>query len=148
MASALFCDRIPSYLARGCSPVLHIVHAPFVYIVWTQTRVSCPVGSGCLVCIQIPCVDLADLTCTLASMQRLRDGRRWSVFDPVDVPFLFETTGPEFTAAYAAYEDSGLAVGDYDVEAIWRAVVDSQRETGSPFILFQDHINGGCLRRS
>lgn len=75
-------------------------------------------------------------------MQRLRDGRRWSVFDPVDVPILFETVGPEFTAAYAVYEDSGLAICDYDVDIIWRAVVDSQRETGSPFLLFQDNING------
>ena len=79
-------------------------------------------------------------------MQRLRDDRRWSVFDPVDVPHLFELVGPEFTAAYAAYENSGLAICDYDINVIWRAVVDSQRETGGPFLLFQDNINGvWCL---
>ena len=75
-------------------------------------------------------------------MQRLRDGRRWSVFDPVDVPLLFEMIGPEFSAAYAEYEDSGLAICDYDINDIWRAIVDSQRETGSPFLMFQDNING------
>ena len=75
-------------------------------------------------------------------MQRLRDGRRWSVFDPVDVPNLFEVVGPEFTAAYAAYEASGVAIRDYDINILWAAIVDSQRETGSPFLLFQDNING------
>ena len=75
-------------------------------------------------------------------MQRLRDGRRWSVFDPVDVPILHEAVGADFTAAYAAYEASGLAARDYDIDLLWTAVVDSQRETGSPFILFQDNING------
>ena len=75
-------------------------------------------------------------------MQRLRDGGHWSVFDPVDVPNLFEMVGPEFTAAYASYEASGLAIREYDVEVLWEAIVDSQRETGSPFLLFQDNING------
>ena len=79
------------------------------------------------------------------SMQRLRDSRRWSVFDPVDVPNLHDTVGAEFTAAYAAYEASGLAIRDYDIDVLWAAVVDSQRETGSPFILFQDNINGSSI---
>lgn len=78
-------------------------------------------------------------------MQRLRDGRRWSVFDPVDVPILFEVVGLEFTAAYAAYEASGVAIREYDVHVLWAAIVDSQRETGSPFLLFQDNINGRWL---
>ena len=76
------------------------------------------------------------------SMQRLRDGRPWSVFDPVDVPLLFEVVGLEFTAAYADYEASGLAIRVYEIADIWDAIVDSQRETGSPFLLFQDNING------
>ena len=87
----------------------------------------------------------------LYSMQRLRDSRRWSVFDPVDVPILFEVFGADFTAAYDRYEASGLAVRDYDIHVLWAAVVDSQRETGSPFILFQDNLNGSsvtCLQRS
>ena len=76
------------------------------------------------------------------SMQRLRDGKRWSLFDPVDVPLLFEVVGPEFTAAYAAYESSGMAIRDCDVDVLCNTIVDSQRETGGPFLLFQDNING------
>ena len=75
-------------------------------------------------------------------MQRLRDGRRWSVFDPVDVPILFEVVGAEFSTAYEKYESSGLAIRDYDIDILWTAIVDSQCETGSPFLLFQDTING------
>ena len=80
-------------------------------------------------------------------MQRLRDGGRWSVFDPVDVPALFDVVGSEFTAAYADYETSGLVARVYDIDMLWTAVVDSQRETGGPFLLFQDNVNGssaGC----
>lgn len=79
-------------------------------------------------------------------MQRLQHGRRWSVFDPVDVPLLCEAVGTDFAAAYTKYEDSGLAISDYDIDVVWRAIVDSQRETGSPFILFQDNVNGVCSR--
>ena len=78
-------------------------------------------------------------------MQRLRDGRRWSVFDPVDVPLLLETVGLDFTATYVEYETSGLATRDYDIDVLWTAVVDSQRETGCPFLLFQDNINGSSF---
>ena len=93
-------------------------------------------GSGILFFITLLLVLLSH------SMQRLRDGRRWSVFDPVDVPVLFEVVGPEFSAAYASYEASGLAIREYDISVLWDAIVDSQRETGSPFLLFQDNING------
>lgn len=75
-------------------------------------------------------------------MQRLRDGRPWSVFDPVEVPSLSELVGSDFTAAYVEYEASGLAVKVYDVDFLWAAIVDSQRETGGPFIVFQDNVNG------
>lgn len=82
------------------------------------------------------------LTRVHCSMQRLRDNRPWSLFDPVDVPSLHDLTGSAFTAAYAEYEMSGLAVQQCDVNAIWSAIVASQRETGTPFVLFQDNING------
>ena len=79
---------------------------------------------------------------TLYSMQRLRDGRPWSVFDPATVPSLSELVGTDFTASYVECESSGLAVRVYDVDVLWAAVVDSQRETGGPFIVFQDNVNG------
>lgn len=74
-------------------------------------------------------------------MQRLRDGRRWSVFDPAGVPSLNELVGTEFTAAYVEYETSGLAVEVYDINVLWAAIVDSHRETGGPFLVFQDNVN-------
>ena len=74
-------------------------------------------------------------------MQRLRDGRRWSVFDPAGVPSLCDLVGSEFTAAYTDYENSGLAVRFYDINVLWSAIVDSQRQTGGPFLVFQDNVN-------
>ena len=77
----------------------------------------------------------------LCSMQRLRDGRSWSVFDPAGVPSLSDLVGTEFTAAYVECEAAGLAVRVYDIAVLWSAIVDSQRETGGPFLVFQDNIN-------
>ena len=78
-------------------------------------------------------------------MQRLRDGRSWSVFDPVNVPSLCDLVGSDFTAAYVEYETSGLASGVYDATTLWSVVVDSLRETGGPFVVFQDNVNGGSV---
>ena len=75
------------------------------------------------------------------SMQRLRDGGRWSVFDPAGAPSLPELVGTDFTAAYVECEALGLAVRVYDINVLWTAIVDSQRETGGPFIVFQDNVN-------
>ena len=77
----------------------------------------------------------------MCSMQRLRDGGRWSVFDPAGAPSLTELVGSDFTAAYVECETAGLAVHVYDVNMLWTAIVDSQRESGGPFIVFQDNVN-------
>ena len=75
-------------------------------------------------------------------MQRLRDGQHWSVFDPNDVPSLHTLGSSDFTAAYVEYETRGLGLRVYNPNDIWVAVTDSQRETGTPFIVFQDNANG------
>ena len=75
-------------------------------------------------------------------MQRLRDGRPWSVFDPSDVPSLHTLVSSDFTAAYVEYETCGLGLRTHDPNDIWVAVIDSQRETGTPFLVFQDNVNG------
>lgn len=75
-------------------------------------------------------------------MARLRDGRSWSVFNPVDTPLLLDLVGLEFTEAYERYELAGLATDQLDVDYIWTVICDSQRETGTPFLCFQDNING------
>lgn len=79
-------------------------------------------------------------------MQRLRDNKSWSVFDPVDVPLLHDFVGSEFTAAYAEYESSGLAIQELEAARVWSVVADSQRETGTPFVVFQDNVNGAHFR--
>ena len=85
------------------------------------------------------------LRCLFESMDRLRSGRIWSVFDPVDVPALRDAFGPDFTALYEEYETSGLAIHEYDVDDIWAAVYQSQTETGTPYIVFQDNVNSAVL---
>lgn len=81
-------------------------------------------------------------------MDRLIGGGMWSVFDPVDVPDLRDAFGPDFTALYEDYEKSGLAIFQYDVDEIWAAIYQSQTETGTPYIVFQDNINSAVLSLS
>lgn len=75
-------------------------------------------------------------------MTRLRDGHPWSVFDPADTPLLVELVGSDFTDAYQRYELAGLATDKLDIAIVWKAIFDGQRETGTPFLCFQDNING------
>ena len=69
----------------------------------------------------------------------------WSVFNPVDVPALRDAFGPDFTALYEDYEKAGLAIFQYDVDNIWAAIYQSQSETGTPYIVFQDNVNSASL---
>ncbi|PIL26481.1 hypothetical protein GSI_12239 [Ganoderma sinense ZZ0214-1] len=73
--------------------------------------------------------------------QRLQRGTMWSLFDPDSVPTLFTAFGDEFMATYEEYEASGIASRRVDIAALWAAIVDSERETGTPFLLMQDNIN-------
>lgn len=76
------------------------------------------------------------------SMQRLRDGGSWSLFDPVHVPLLLSTHGPEFTTAYELYEASAPVVDRTTASDIWNLICRAQQESGTPFVMYQDAING------
>ena len=74
-------------------------------------------------------------------MRRLENGENWSLFCPSTVPDLVDKHGEEFAAAYKAYEEQGLAKCVLPAARIWNAAVKSQRETGTPYIMFKDTAN-------
>ena len=75
-------------------------------------------------------------------MRRLRDREMWTLFDPRDVPLLCSTHGEQFARAYEDYERTVETIERVAAVDIWVAVCRAQQESGTPFIMYQDTING------
>lgn len=75
-------------------------------------------------------------------MRRLEANAMWSLFDPEDVRPLTNLVGSAFEAAYESYERDGLALATVPAKVLWDTVSAALRESGSPFIMFSDNING------
>ena len=74
-------------------------------------------------------------------MERVRDNAEWSLMCPNECPGLDEVHGDEFRALYQQYEAQGKARKTIKAQALWFAILDSQVETGTPYMLFKDHCN-------
>lgn len=75
-------------------------------------------------------------------MQRLDSNDMWSMFDPAKTPGLPDLYGDAFQAAYADYEAKGLASATISARGLWEIISNSIRESGCPFIVFADNVNG------
>jgi len=60
---------------------------------------------------------------------------------PNECPGLADCHGAEFKALYEKYEAEGKARKSIKAQQLWFAVLDSQVETGTPYMLFKDHCN-------
>lgn len=74
-------------------------------------------------------------------MERVKEGGKWSLFSPSDVPLLLETYGKEFERLYIQYESEGKYVKQIDATELFYTIMDSQIETGSPYMLYKDSVN-------
>lgn len=74
-------------------------------------------------------------------MCRVRDNQNWSLFCPSIAPGLDSVYGHEFEVLYAQYEKKNLAVHTVSAQSLWQTIVESQIETGIPYILFKDAAN-------
>ncbi|RPD57993.1 PFL-like glycyl radical enzyme, partial [Lentinus tigrinus ALCF2SS1-6] len=75
-------------------------------------------------------------------MRRLRDRQMWTLFDPRDVPLLLSTYGDQFSTAYENYEDTVAPIDQIATYDLWIAIARAQQESGTPFLMYQDAING------
>jgi ribonucleoside-diphosphate reductase alpha subunit len=75
-------------------------------------------------------------------MKRVRDNQKWSLFSPDTAPGLAHVHGDEFDRLYCSYENN-LAIRKTVINArdIWETILNSQIETGEPYVLFKDHCN-------
>jgi len=75
-------------------------------------------------------------------MKRVEANGEWSLFCPNEAPGLSECWGPEFEALYEKYEQEGRARRTIKAQDLWFAILDSQIETGTPYMLYKDAANG------
>jgi ribonucleoside-diphosphate reductase alpha chain len=75
-------------------------------------------------------------------MQRVEAAGEWSLFCPNEAPGLSECWGEEFNALYTKYEQEGRARKTIKAQDLWFAILQSQIETGTPYMLYKDAANG------
>ncbi|MCB9034860.1 MAG: ribonucleoside-diphosphate reductase subunit alpha [Chitinophagales bacterium] len=74
-------------------------------------------------------------------MKRVKANGDWSLFCPNECPNLYNTYGKEFEALYEQYEKEGKARKTIKAQELWFHILDSQIETGTPYMLYKDHVN-------
>lgn len=75
-------------------------------------------------------------------MKRVEANGEWSLFCPNEAPGLSECWGEEFEALYTRYEAEGRARKKVKAQDLWFKVIESQIETGTPYMLYKDAANG------
>lgn len=74
-------------------------------------------------------------------MQRVKENGDWSLFCPNECPGLPDCFGDAFVDLYTKYEAEGKARTTLKAQELWFAILDSQVETGTPYMLFKDSCN-------
>ena len=74
-------------------------------------------------------------------MKRVEEGGQWSLFCPDKAPGLSDAVGEEFEALYTKYEEEGRANATVPAADVWEAILKSQTETGTPYMLYKDACN-------
>ncbi|WP_443944344.1 ribonucleoside-diphosphate reductase subunit alpha [Pedobacter sp. AW1-32] len=74
-------------------------------------------------------------------MQRVKDNGDWTLFCPHEAPGLADCFGAEFEKLYTSYEAEGRGRRTVKAQELWFAILDSQIETGTPYMLFKDAAN-------
>ena len=75
-------------------------------------------------------------------MQRVLDDDNWTLFDPYEVRDLNTLSGQEFTKRYIEYEnDENITKNGIKAKDLWKKILTSYFESGSPFLCFKDNAN-------
>jgi len=74
-------------------------------------------------------------------MKRVEEGGNWSLFCPDTARGLSDVYGKDFDELYTKYEEEGLAHTTLPAADVWKAILRSQTETGTPYMLYKDACN-------
>jgi len=74
-------------------------------------------------------------------MKRVETNEKWSLFCPDKAKGLSDVYGKEFDELYEKYESEGLATKTIPAVEVWKSIIKSQSETGTPYMLYKDACN-------
>lgn len=88
-------------------------------------------------------------------MKRVQEDSTWTLMCPNECPGLYDVYGDEFEALYTDYEFRGKGRKTIRARELWEKILESQIETGTPYMLYKDaanrksnHKNLGTIRSS
>lgn len=74
-------------------------------------------------------------------MERVMGNKIWSLFCPDKCPGLSDCYGDKYRKLYLQYEEEGRYNKQIDARELWIKILDSQMETGTPYLLYKDAAN-------
>ncbi|MBT6161981.1 MAG: ribonucleoside-diphosphate reductase subunit alpha [Flavobacteriaceae bacterium] len=74
-------------------------------------------------------------------MKRVEEDAEWTLMCPNECPNLYNVHGEEFEALYTKYEAEGKGRKTIKARELWEKILESQIETGTPYMLYKDSAN-------
>ncbi len=74
-------------------------------------------------------------------MKRVEENGDWTLMCPHECPGLYDSYGEEFEKLYTKYEQEGKGRKTIPARDLWNAILESQIETGTPYMLYKDACN-------
>lgn len=74
-------------------------------------------------------------------MERVEKNEEWTLMCPNECPGLFDCHGQEFVDLYTKYESEGKGRRTVKAREVWAKIMESQIETGTPYMLYKDAAN-------
>jgi ribonucleoside-diphosphate reductase alpha subunit len=74
-------------------------------------------------------------------MQRVENNEMWTLMCPNECKGLADIWGDAFNELYIEYEKQGKFRKQIPAKSLWEKIINSQIETGSPYILYKDSVN-------
>ncbi len=74
-------------------------------------------------------------------MKRVQEDGLWTLMCPNECPGLYDVHGEEFEKMYTDYENAGKGRKTIKAHELWEKILESQIETGTPYMLYKDAAN-------
>lgn len=74
-------------------------------------------------------------------MKRVEEDAEWTLMCPNECPNLYDIHGEEFDKLYLQYEAEGKGRRTVKARELWEKILESQIETGTPYMLYKDSAN-------
>ena len=74
-------------------------------------------------------------------MKRVKEDKEWTLMCPDECPGLSDVYGDDFEKLYIEYENNNKGKKSVSARKLWFDILDSQMETGTPYLLYKDSVN-------